>query len=124
MAEEQTTLNEIAAETGDGSVVQAVRVAEASASLQVVAASLEKSWVLVGLADVLPLEVDDAVTFASDVSVFNSRILDFEQVAPEGNAARSGWNDLASTRPVRDLHSRYRAALHNMAVLQCWAWTL
>ncbi len=104
-----------AAQAGAGELVQTVRVAETTASLQVVAAGLETSWARMASAEILPLVLQDSVDFAESVAVFEQRIGDLERVASTDSEVGAGWSELQSSQSVRQLRARYHAVVRSFA---------
>ncbi len=116
LAVEVRSLNAAVSQSGAREVIQAARVGEAAAALQMVNAGQGTRWAQLHAVDLFPAVLDDAVHFANRLAVFDERIAKLERVAPLDSTVGSLWLDVRVDRNTLRMRQRYVETVRKFAI--------
>lgn len=108
-------LNHLVADAGAGEVVQAERIAEAAAALQMAESGQARRWAQLHAAELFTPTLDDSVRFAARTAVLEERIHNLERIAPIDSRVGEQWLDVRSSRAAVDLRARYQETVQRFA---------
>ena len=115
LVQELRQLSADAADLSAGELVHTVRIAETTASLQVVSSNLGTQWTKMVAAGLVSVSVTDVLNFSDSVSGVQHGIEDVQQVVPEAGSVSSAWDAVERTGAVGALQSDYQDLLAEFA---------
>ncbi len=108
-------LGEVSATVGDGSIRQAARVAEATASMQIAASGQHDKWAQLRVSPFLAATPEDVTAFTVDIGILRDRKKALDEVMPSGTQSGRTWASLRDSTELKELLGLYDRTILDLA---------